>query len=113
MTGNRITLALENYQDLKNSGIINEKIPNLPSYWESVGLNYYANRNNFRLPAYHRLDLGINIYSPKKRGRMGIWNISIYNVYSYMSPIAIRKWYQFGGYNYSKAYCSILINFEE
>lgn len=37
---------------------------------------------------------------------MGIWNISIYNVYSYMSPIAIRKWYQFGGYNYSKAYCS-------
>lgn len=106
MTGNRITLALENYQDLKNSGIINEKIPNLPSYWERVGIDYYANRNNFRLPAYHRLDLGINIYSPKKRGRMGIWNISIYNVYSYMSPIAIRKWYQLGGYNYSKAYCS-------
>ena len=30
MTGNRITLALENYQDLKNSGIINEKHPESP-----------------------------------------------------------------------------------
>ena len=59
------------------------------------GLDYYTERNNFQLPAYHRLDLGINIYRPKKKNRMGIWNISIYNVYSYMAPVSIRKgwWY--------------------
>ena len=46
------------------------------------GEDYYDQRNNYQLPAYHRLDVGINIYRPKKKGRMGIWNISIYNVYS-------------------------------
>ena len=48
-------------------------------------------RNNYQLPAYHRLDVGINIYRPKKKGRMGVWNISIYNVYSRMNPILVYK----------------------
>ena len=43
------------------------------------------------MPAYHRLDLGLNIYRPKKKGRMGIWNISIYNVYSRMNPFMVYK----------------------
>lgn len=44
----------------------------------------YAIRNNYQLPDYHRMDLGINIYRPSKKhpGRMGIWNVSIYNVYN-------------------------------
>lgn len=42
-------------------------------------------RNNYRLPAFHRLDVGVNFYRYKKKGRMGIWNISIYNLYNRMN----------------------------
>lgn len=42
-------------------------------------------KNNYRLPAFHRLDIGVNFYRHKKKGRMGIWNISIYNVYNRMN----------------------------
>ena len=61
------------------------------------GLEYFTERNNFRLPAYHRLDLGINIYRPKKNGCMGIWNVSIYNVYCHMNAITLKKrfWYNY------------------
>ena len=47
-------------------------------------------RNNVQLPNYHRLDLGLNIYHRTKRGRLGIWNISIYNAYCRMNVFTIR-----------------------
>ena len=50
-----------------------------------------SSRNNYQLSPYHRLDLGIKIYRPKKKGRMGIWTISVYNVYSRMNPFMIYK----------------------
>ena len=93
-TGNRLTVSFENYQAVSPQ----HPFPGgslVPPYIDPGGLDYYTERNNFQLPAYHRLDLGINIYRPKKKNRMGIWNISIYNVYSYMAPVSIRKgwWY--------------------
>lgn len=102
MTGNRVTVSFENYQYLgqtHNSATVPNYTPSgalNPPYMDDTGLSYYTERNNYRLPAYHRLDLGINIYCPKKKGRMGIWNVSIYNVYSYMAPVAIHKriWYK-------------------
>lgn len=93
MTGNRVTVSFENYEI---AGDGHSSLPGsnfLPPYIGETGLDYYTTRNNYRLPAYHRLDLGINIYRPKKKGRMGIWNVSIYNVYSYMAPINIQKGY--------------------
>lgn len=100
MTGNRLTVSFENYEAVPSPQLPGQSFPMpgsdlVPPYMDSNGLDYYTERNNFQLPAYHRLDLGINIYRPKKKGRMGIWNISIYNVYSYMAPVSIRKgwWY--------------------
>lgn len=100
MTGNRITVSFENYEPVASPQYNGQFFPIpgselVPPYMDGAGLNYYTTRNNFRLPAYHRLDLGINIYRPKKKGRMGIWNVSIYNVYSYMAPVNIHKrvWY--------------------
>ena len=53
----------------------------------------YLYRNNYQLPFNHRLDLGLNIYRKKKKGRMGIWNISIYNAYCQRNPtIAWAEW---------------------
>jgi hypothetical protein len=46
---------------------------------------YYSGLNNYRLPAYHRLDAGINFSKKKKYGRR-VWNISIYNLYNRNNP---------------------------
>lgn len=96
MTGNRVTVSFENYEAVSSPQFSGQHFPLpgselVPPYMDISGLNYYTERNNFRLPAYHRLDLGINIYRPKKKGRLGIWNVSLYNAYSYMAPVSIHK----------------------
>ncbi|WP_455639123.1 TonB-dependent receptor domain-containing protein [Parabacteroides sp.] len=91
-SGNHVTLSLENYLEDGSPYYIHGDgyRYDLP-YSGSWGLDYYEGRNNYQLPAYHRLDLGLKIYRPKKNGRMGIWTISIYNVYSRMNPFMIYK----------------------
>jgi len=45
-------------------------------------INMYTERNGYRMPDYHRLDLGVN-YVHKKTGRFtSTWNFSIYNAYA-------------------------------
>jgi hypothetical protein len=44
-------------------------------------LNYLSSINGYRMPMYHRLDLGINRTMKKKWGE-SVWSFSIYNVYS-------------------------------
>jgi len=51
-------------------------------------LQNYDRMNNYRLPAYHRLDLAA-IYTPKpesKKKWKGSWTFSIYNVYNRANP---------------------------
>ena len=55
------------------------------NYWYSSTVDYFEERNNYRMPAYHRLDFGINFHKQKKRG-IRTWNISIYNVYNRKNP---------------------------
>ena len=54
-------------------------------------------RNNYRLPASHRLNLGVNFNKKTKHG-MRTWNISIYNAYNAMNPNIVyskyKKWIQ-------------------
>jgi hypothetical protein len=88
ITGNRITLMLEDYLNFYVNGFDPLFAPNNP--FQDEWINYYEEKNKVRLPAYHRLDLGLTIYRPLKNGRMGIWNISIWNTYFRMNPIAIR-----------------------
>ncbi len=73
MSGNRITLPLQCWQD-----------PGLgPWHFDMV---YYEKTNNYRLPFYHRLDL-----SATRKTRRGYWTFSVYNAYSYMNVIAVRR----------------------
>ncbi|MDR2840693.1 MAG: TonB-dependent receptor [Paludibacter sp.] len=58
-------------------------------------LSHVEKRNNYRFPAYHRLDLGINFHKKKKYGTR-TWNISIYNAYNNMNPFMV-----YSGYNYN------------
>ena len=46
----------------------------------------YGERNNFRMPAYHRLDLSATWTGPKNKRFQSGWNFSVYNVYSRLNP---------------------------
>ncbi len=50
-------------------------------------------RNNYRMPDYHRLDLGCS-YTKKKKWGESIWTFSIYNAYNQMNP-----YYLYFGFN--------------
>lgn len=58
---------------------------------------FYSSPNNVKVPDYHRLDIGFNFHKTTKRGNESIWNLSLYNAYSRMNPIAsqIEKYYDF------------------
>ena len=53
---------------------------------------YYSERNNERIPDYHRLDFAWNIYNPKmnpKRRFKGNWAFSVYNLYGRKNPYSV------------------------
>ena len=52
--------------------------------------NYISQRNNYRLPVSHCLNLGINFRKQKKRGER-IWSFGIYNAYNAMTPHFVYK----------------------
>lgn len=49
----------------------------------------YTDRNGYRLPAYHRMDLGATYTKKKRNGREVSWNYSLYNVYGRENPYSI------------------------
>lgn len=57
--------------------------------------NGASSRNNYQLPPYHRLDVGANFYRYKKKGRMGIWNLSLCNAYLKNNPFVVRPVYYY------------------
>ena len=74
-TGNAITMPIAQYL-LTNGDGFNE-------YFE------YGTKNDFRLPAYHRLDISCNFTKQKNKGTSN-WSIGIYNVYNRQNPFFIR-----------------------
>lgn len=51
-------------------------------------VTYLPNRNNYRMPLYNRMDIGMNFYRQKKHGT-AVWNLSVYNVYNRLNPFII------------------------
>jgi len=49
-----------------------------------IAVPYYTERNGYRMPAYHRMDLGLTLDNKKKAGKNyeSSWNFSIYNLYA-------------------------------
>lgn len=76
-TGNRMTVP----QQQVNAPVI----PGIGG--ESASEWIYEQPNNVSLPAYHRLDLGVNFRSTTHRGHERIWNISVYNAYCRINPL--------------------------
>lgn len=50
--------------------------------------DYVEHRNNYRLPASHRLNIGVNFNKKTKHG-IRTWNISLYNAYNAMNPTLV------------------------
>jgi len=52
---------------------------------------FYSNRNEFRIPDYFRLDIGINIEGNHKIKKFAhsFWNISVYNVLGRANPYSV------------------------
>ncbi|GAB3820465.1 TonB-dependent receptor [Pontibacter rugosus] len=52
-------------------------------------VDYIGERNNYRMPAYHRLDLSLTHTKKKKWGER-TWNISVYNAYNRKNPYFLQ-----------------------
>jgi hypothetical protein len=52
--------------------------------WFSPGTEY-TDRNDFRMRAYHRADIGLQVSKEKKRGTR-TWEFSAYNMYNRKNP---------------------------
>jgi len=71
-TGNAITLPTQNYNVAPNS---------ITSSFYNQQIGYASSINNYRMPAYHRMDISANRTRQKKWGET-VLSISAYNVYS-------------------------------
>lgn len=72
-TGNAVTLALQKYNSLGDNQFGGSEV------------NHIEDRNGYRMPSYHRLDLGVNIHKEKKWGET-TWSFGLYNAYNRKNP---------------------------
>ena len=79
-TGNAITLPLSTYQ-LSTLGA-NSSAEQFGFYRPGTE---YTDRNDFRMRAYHRADIGLQVSKEKKRG-VRTWEFSAYNMYNRRNP---------------------------
>lgn len=76
-SGNRFTLLTQMWQTPDFDGF--------DSYY-SEDAPLRAPVNNYRLPFYHRLDLSCTVNNSR-----GYWTFSLYNAYSHMNTIGVRR----------------------
>lgn len=77
-TGNAVTLPIASYMGM--SPMLTNPIGNGGSQ-----LDHVTERNGFRMRAYHRLDLGVNLHKQHKKW-LRTWSFSVYNAYSRRNP---------------------------
>lgn len=89
-TGNAVTLPLEKYGRLGTNN----------DYFREIGdpldediyfnpVHYFETRNNYRMPSYHRLDVGINFNKDLKWGTR-TWSVGVYNAYNRKNPFFLE-----------------------
>ncbi|HOF20880.1 MAG TPA: TonB-dependent receptor, partial [Bacteroidales bacterium] len=78
-SGNAVTLGIMEYSPMDYF---------IPRYFRDEKITEFPYRNNYRAPAYHRLDLSLNLHKKKNKG-IRTWNFAIYNVYNRRNPFFI------------------------
>lgn len=58
---------------------------------ENYTVSSFSDRNQYRVPDYHRLDIGLVIEGSHKRKKFwdGTWTFSVYNVYARKNPYSV------------------------
>lgn len=82
-TGNAITIPTAIYPQLSPEGYDNY------GYYEEV--YQYSDRNAYRMPAYHRADIGFSWHKEKKWGER-TWSLGVYNAYNRQNPFFIQTY---------------------
>jgi outer membrane receptor for ferrienterochelin and colicin len=77
-TGNAFTIPFEVYNAIED--------PFGSNYYYTEQVSYYKSRNNYRAPAYHRLDVGINFHKQRRWGER-TWMVSVFNAYGRYNPV--------------------------
>ena len=90
-TGNSITLPLSTYDSYPNY-ILDYGDNQNGGYYNSYNneVYQYGGKNNYRMAAYHRLDIGVNFHKKKKWGER-TWSFSVYNTYNRKNPFFIYR----------------------
>ncbi len=88
-TGNALTLPVATIQHPVPSFAQFGGASKIKEFLSSQPL--YTSRNNFRMPAYHRLDLSYHHTKQTKKRRTRTWIISVYNTYNKLNPYFIYE----------------------
>ena len=88
-TGNAYTLATQRYLQVPSTyaGEFN--------YYPQI-LEFTDQRNNQRMPTYHRLDVSVNMHKENKLG-LRTWSVGLYNAYNRQNPFAVYLSQDFDG----------------
>lgn len=81
-TGNAMTLGTQVYSVAPNQAFAQ-------AFYQPT-LTNFEQMNDYRMPAYHRLDLGVNRKKIKRYGN-SILSFSVYNVYNRRNPFMITR----------------------
>ena len=60
-------------------------------YFPTTQVDYLEGRNNYRMPSYHRLDLGVNFKRVFRNGHRRSINVSVYNAYNRNNPFLVYR----------------------
>lgn len=75
----------------------------------------YEEPNNYRIPAYHRLDAGFDFHREGRKGRQHIWNLSVYNAYCRFNAMYVevrQNWWGDSSFQaYSRGFIPIIPSF--
>jgi len=107
-SGNAATLSLQEYAQAQESPSDYDAVD--PEGWAGY-LSFHSERNNFRMPDYHRMDLSVNFHKQFQKWKhcSRTINISVYNLYNRNNPYIIYESHEqgYGNYNGSLVQLSI------
>lgn len=84
MTGNAITLGSADYSSVFLT-FQEFDFPFNENTYSFVNTQIIEGKNGYRMPSFHKLDVGVNFIKRKERG-LRTWFVGVYNVYNQANP---------------------------
>ncbi|MBW6534904.1 MAG: TonB-dependent receptor plug domain-containing protein [Mariniphaga sp.] len=82
-SGNAVTLPIEVSEGITAPGTVQ---PGRNSYYPYTNPEYYPHPNNYRMPAFHHLDISYSTMRQTAKGNEFTWKFSVYNLYNRLNP---------------------------